>query len=437
MSMLDSALQQALQLHREPGLLFAMQGHALPADMARLLRIVSDEASAQDNAKTLGLSPVELQKLSANYLRGVCLYAGSEPLRCLGLNDAHDLRLAKEHHRLLMKWLHPDRNADQQIFAERVNQAWTQLKTGRFGERMPVAKTWQPAEPLVAPTSHSRFPLFLWLLLVAALGLLALSVLWPEQEIYGTDTPDARSTPAQNDVAEATEPERLDLPEVDWKSATPAPMPKPVKPMSLPEAKTAAASSTPVSSPMQLKKASVETVLAARALPESAPKRLTPIAMESKRPAIATEALPASAALAAAKAASSNADVQAVIAPLAASGASQAEAVQVLQTFSRHYQSGQLDPFMALFSADARSDRGGRTAIAEDYGRLFSSSHRRSLDLSRLQWQSQNFGWRLNARYVAKVQRESDLLPVKNKGTIELDFVDEGGRLRIRRIALK
>ena len=43
----------------------------------------------------------------------------------------------------------------------------------------------------------------------------------------------------------------------------------------------------------------------------------------------------------------------------------------------------------------------------------------------------------MNARYLAKVQRDSDLLPVKNKGMIELDFVEEDGRARIRRIALK
>ena len=99
MSTPDSALQQALQLHREPGLLFAMQGRALPADIARVLRIVSDETSAQESAAALGLNPADLQQLSANYLRAVCLHSGSEPLRCLGLNDAQDLRLAKEHHR--------------------------------------------------------------------------------------------------------------------------------------------------------------------------------------------------------------------------------------------------------------------------------------------------------------------------------------------------
>ena len=281
MSTPDSALQQALQLHREPGLLFAMQGRALPADIARVLRIVSDETSAQESAAALGLNPADLQQLSANYLRAVCLHSGSEPLRCLGLNDAQDLRLAKEHHRLLMKWLHPDRNAGQQALAERVNQAWTQLKSGRFSERVPAAKVWQVAEPLAVPASNSRFPLFLWLLFAAALGLLALSVLWPEQEIYGTDVPDASTSIAQSEttlMADAAEPERLNLPEVEWRAvSTTASAALPV-----PTAKAPAVTSVPGSLPLPAKQALAETASVARASPNSAPSPIAPAAIQKK-----------------------------------------------------------------------------------------------------------------------------------------------------------
>jgi hypothetical protein len=431
MSTPDSALQQALQLHHEPGLLFVMQGRPLPGDMARVLRIVGDESNALENAKALGVNAADLQQLSANYLRAVCLHAGSEPLRCLGLNDAHDLRLAKEHHRLLMKWLHPDRNADQHVFAERVNQAWTQLKTGRFSARVPVANVWQVVEPVAVPASNSRFPLFLWLLFAAALGLLALSVLWPEQEIYGTDMPDARTSTVQSEtslMADVVEPERLSLPEVDWnseESLEPAPIPAAQAPAIIP-------SSAKVPSPV--KQAHAESASATRLLPNSAPKPIASVAIE-KKPLVRMPETPSSTSEF--KAVSAGVAVPVPQVTASASGPSQGEALQVLQAFSRHYQAGQLEPFMALFSTDAQNDRGGRSAIAEDYGRLFQSSRRRSLDLSRLQWQPQSFGWRLSARYLAKVQRDNDLLPVKNKGTIELDFAEEGGRIRVRRIALK
>jgi hypothetical protein len=184
---------------------------------------------------------------------------------------------------------------------------------------------------------------------------------------------------------------------------------------------------------LPVKKTLVENTRVPKASPDSAAKRLAPAAekatlareVETPLPMIEPKAAPAGEPRPAALKAAS------------AAGPSQGDAMQVLQTFSRYYQAGQLEPFMALFSADAQNDRGGRSAIAEDYGRLFSSSRRRSLELSRLQWQPQGAGWRVNARYSAKVQRDSDLLPVKNKGMIELDFVEEGGRARVRRIALK
>jgi hypothetical protein len=432
MSTPDSALQQALQLHREPGLLFAMQGRVLPSDMARVLRIVSDESAAQAHARPLSLNPADLQQQCANYLRAVCLHAGSEPLRCLALNDAHDLRLAKEHHRLLMKWLHPDRNANQHVFAERVNQAWTQLKNGRLSQRLPVANAWAVTTPDAAPVSGSRFPLFLWLLLAAGLILLAIGLLWPEQEIYGNT--DAAMDVAKKVQAESAatpewaEPERLEMPNVDWQAATPAA----AKPMPAPEIKMPAVIASP---PAPVKK------MLADAGPPPAPKASkNPMSILSEKQAVKRQTKVAGVAVPVLSSANPvplavNTSVQ--MASILEVQSNQGEALQMLQAFARHYQAGQIDPFMALFSADARNDRGGRGAIAEDYGRLFRSSHRRSLDLSRLQWQPQDSGWRLNARYVAKVQRNSDLLPVKNKGTIELDFADEGGRLRIRRIALK
>jgi hypothetical protein len=265
-------------------------------------------------------------------------------------------------------------------------------------------------------------------LFAAALGLLALSVLWPEQEIYGTDLSDARTSPVSSEtnlMADAVEPERLSLPALDWNSE------EPPKPAPMPAAQAPAIVPSPAKVPTPVKPALAEPASVARVLPNPASKPNAPAVIE-KKPLVRSPETPSEAKAVSAAGAAPVAQVTA-----SASGPSQGEALQVLQAFSRHYQAGQLEAFMALFSADAQNDRGGRSAIAEDYGRLFSSSRRRSLELSRLQWQPQGAGWRVNARYSAKVQRDSDLLPVKNKGMIELDFVEEGGRARIRRIALK
>ena len=149
-----AAWQQARALQDAPETLFALRAAPLPEGMTALIRLASAGGPEADTAGA--------------YLQAVCLYAGSPPWRCLGLAPGADPALAKEHHRLLIKWLHPDRNPEAQVLAERVNAAWQALKAGALP--LPVPRH---APPPMPPRARSRFPLFLAGLLAAAQALIA------------------------------------------------------------------------------------------------------------------------------------------------------------------------------------------------------------------------------------------------------------------------
>ncbi|MEY3359806.1 MAG: hypothetical protein RI923_1066, partial [Pseudomonadota bacterium] len=162
-----SALQQAIRLRDQPALLTDLQRAPLPPDMGGLIRIATGDAAASDSDRLA----------AAGFLEQVCLHADADPRRRLALLAHDDLLVARTHHRLLIKWLHPDRNPDHQVLAERVNSAWTSLKNP-----VPMAPAEFP-DMAVMPVRRSRFPLFLGVLLLAASALLVVSLL-PDAPVY-------------------------------------------------------------------------------------------------------------------------------------------------------------------------------------------------------------------------------------------------------------
>lgn len=111
------------------------------------------------------------------------------------------------------------------------------------------------------------------------------------------------------------------------------------------------------------------------------------------------------------------------------------QAQQVLAQFSQAYQRGNLTQFMALFSTQARNNRGDRLAIEQDYRELFSHSTRRSIRFSELQWR-QHDNPALHAQYYTQVKWQNKWLQVTNQGPIQFMFINENGKLRIQQILL-
>jgi hypothetical protein len=385
-----SALQQAIRLRDQPALLTDLQRAPLPPDMGGLIRIATGDAAASESERMA----------AAGFLEQICLHADADPRRRLALLAHDDLLVARTHHRLLIKWLHPDRNPDHQVLAERVNSAWTSLKNP-----VPMAPAEFP-DMAVMPVRRSRFPLFLGVLLLAASALLVVSLM-PDAPVYvdGAEqakepaVPAADATLAKALAALPLSPVKLAPPKTAF---VPAPAVAVNAALPRPVATTVPAKPVPMAA-SSLASTEKPTV--------SAPKPIPPAQRSESIPAPVPKPI-------------------AVNAPVA-DALSAAEAEAVVQQFSTHYSAGNLQGLMALFSPKAISLKGGREAIAADYSRLFNSTRQRRIALSNARWQAVDDARRLRAGFQTELAYDAGRAPQRRNGSIEMLLVRENGNPRI------
>lgn len=382
-----TALQQALRLRDQPDRLTDLQRAPLPPEMTALIRIATEEGTA---------TPAE-HTAAAAFLQQVCLHTGADARRCLGLRADDDLMTARTHHRLLIRWLHPDRNPDDQLLAERVNSAWTALKNPA-----PVALT-VPEHSLPAQARmRSRFPVFLGVLLAGAMLLLAVSLL-PDAPVYVDVAEKPAPAPAASDaLPSAVWPAPVIRPELSALASPPvSARTAPAAPAVVPEKKPMA--------PAVLPKPETKTALNPNAV-QIAPK---PVSAAPRLPISTPVAAPVFAA-----------------APLPES-ITAAEAEALLQQFQSHYQSGNMRGMMALFSPKAISLKGGFDAIAADYSRLFTGTRQRRIALSDARWQTVDEARRLRAGFQTELAFAAGQSPQRRSGNLEMLLVRENGKPRI------
>lgn len=372
-----TAWQQATALRDAPERLFALRAAPLPEGMTALIRLASTDGPEADTAGA--------------YLQAVCLYAGSPPWRCLGLAPGADPALAKEHHRLLIKWLHPDRNPQARVLAERVNAAWQALKAGALPVPVP-----RHAPPPMPPRARSRFPLFLAGLLAAGVLLLALSW-WPQDQVYPESALPGPLVSAGEGAA-ATAPHGLPL----W-----APEPAAVAGV---KASTAPA---PAAAPVEAARAVSAAVVSAPAGP----------AMRAPEPPAPPISAP---------------QASIVVEPVAlmatepnARAPARAQGEALLREFEQRYADGDLAAFMALFSADASNGRGDVADIRRDYRRLFQRTRRRDIVFSQARWRPGDDTLSVRLRYRAELGYGGGRAPAAQHGGLELALALEDGRPRI------
>ena len=380
-----AALQQALRLRDQPERLTDLQRAPLPPEMTALIRIASGDANATDDE----------QSAAAAFLEQVCLHAGADARRCLALQAHDDLVTARTHHRLLMKWLHPDRNPGAQVLAERVNSAWTTLKNP--APMAPIEASAWPATPV----PRSRFPLFLGVLLVAALALLAISLV-PEAPVY-VDVAERADAPARSAEQTVLAKTLAALPLAVAERATPT-MPS----VPVPAPAVVAKTPTRVTAPMPAK--SPAPALKAAAAPVPAP---TPARLPTASPAPKAMAAPVATE------------------PPMAESITVAEAEALLQQYQTHYSAGNLSGLMALFSPKAISLKGGREAIAADYSRLFTGTRQRRIALSNPRWEAVDEARRLRAGFQTEMAFAAGRAPQRRSGSLEMLLVRENGKPRI------
>jgi hypothetical protein len=127
----SSAMRMALALMRAPSGVNAARGARFPEDVTALLRVVAaDTASVERMVQLTGESSAVVCDAAEFFVQQVCFMPGVDSYRVLAANRDDQLTRIREHYRLLVRWLHPDRNSDawQTVFLDRVNRAWRDLR---------------------------------------------------------------------------------------------------------------------------------------------------------------------------------------------------------------------------------------------------------------------------------------------------------------------
>jgi len=129
----SEALDLALALHANPRQSIDLRARPLPAEgVATLLRLALPQPDAlKEVVESTGLDEALLTDAARFFVEQQMLVQECEhdPWRVLGLPPGSGEGRLREHHRLLVRLVHPDRNSDwPPAFADRVNKAWRQLR---------------------------------------------------------------------------------------------------------------------------------------------------------------------------------------------------------------------------------------------------------------------------------------------------------------------
>lgn len=474
------ALEQALAYYRAPALVSVASQRPLPDDVIELLRLAAgDQAQAARSAAASGETPPTVVEAAVFFIQQVLFVPGADSFRVLGVNpDAPGSRI-KEHYRWLVRWLHPDRNADDwdSIYAERVTRAWQELRrrasagegalaeadepaasddppTGPPGllDRPRAARMAKPrlpriprehpaaAEPLVSPRTARRLPMIV-LGGLGASAMVLLGLAWFAQR------------PPKADALSSTPPRA----EIPASRSAPLPALRPAAPTVVP---TTAPQPDAVRierelSPLPVATAAPVPSVAESAFQPSAPSAAVPVAaalpspdVRDPRPTVISSALvtaessPPRAVAAAPAIASGPSSEDASAGSVAPAGPtardqsipSEAASHDLLRRFSHAYAAGDINGLMRLFTRDASNNRGGRDAIVYDYQSLFSGTTRRELRLTPTGWLQRSDGATVLARYDASVTVPDARRAATSRGEIRFSLRQEDGQLKISQV---
>lgn len=126
----QEAIEAALEAYRQPQTFHVSRRKPLPNGMLALLRLVSaapEEVNSIVTDETAKRLPV--REAAIFYLQQV-LTKAEDDYRQLALSRGASLQEVKDHKRLLLKWLHPDRNSNswENSLFQRVTVSATRLE---------------------------------------------------------------------------------------------------------------------------------------------------------------------------------------------------------------------------------------------------------------------------------------------------------------------
>jgi hypothetical protein len=128
----ETALELAVGLLQLPSRVRVLRDAPLPRDVDALLNIVTDEGRAlADAAHKTGLTERTVSDAASFYIEQVLLHPGADSYRALGAGADATIDQLRRNMALLLRWLHPDReaNSGRAIYAVRITEAWNNIKT--------------------------------------------------------------------------------------------------------------------------------------------------------------------------------------------------------------------------------------------------------------------------------------------------------------------
>jgi hypothetical protein len=478
-----SALEQALAFHRSPRRWACLRRQRLPPDVPLLLRLAAAEPRAlADSAARTGETPQVVREAAIFYLQQVLFDNDADSYRVLGVDAGASEEQIKHHHRLLVHWLHPDRNRDswEAVFVDRVNAAWSDLRTAERRlaydrrrpapveadaptPRLPDAATFaDEALPELSGRAVRRAPALV-LGMMAAGGVLLIVGLVQLQEPQVAPAPTPRAvavaTPAApvrralGPLAPAAKAAAIPsaMPMLAGHLA-PAPPPAPAplpEPLPLPLALAVAPVARPML-PLPLAPVAAPTAIPMPALPEPAPviaaasvpeRAPAPVAIAAGAP---PAPVPAAPVMAMARPATPSVPrvmrVDAALAPQAMveppppappPPLDERAARDLLARFADHYERGDAAALRALFVAAPGRD--GERALRA-YAHRFAASDYRRIEFDAVNWLGGGPRGELSALFRETVLERGAPVGTQRTGTLRLELESEGGEPRIARV---
>ena len=469
----------AIAFHQAPGRFSdLLHGRAeLPEGIGRLLRLAGGAEPAAEGLNGQAFVPAaEIRQAARFFIERVLLAHEADHYRVLGVRPDASLDEIKEHHRLLMRLFHPDREGAagdgwSEAFATRINLAYTALRqpqaraaydaARRQAQKQQTQKP-RPSAPWRRPEEREgagfRLPPAVarnlpQLVLggFALLASLAVGVVYltrpPAGAIgagddYGQGLPreaaapsrhehaalerlreavsaePAQEAPRQEAVAPAAESKEVVAEKPAEQPAAPAPEPAPVV--------VAAAPAVVERAPMQ------KTVVVRPPIerPAAVPMAVSaPARREAPAPAPAASPAPA------AEAPRTHAALPMVgTPPEAASDTSRDELAALVGKLSAFYERGDLEAFLALFDEEVRAEKGGKARIRSDYDTLFRTTASRQLLIYDVNWVREGDLFRGDGSFQARVLRKEEGAARIYSGSIRLEVHKRGNQPLIRGI---
>lgn len=153
------AIDAAFLLAKIPTIAPWLRAMPVPADIALALRIVTgNEIEIERVCRRFSCSAETAELLIKTYLQHIILFPGADNYRILCARPETSCSDIKRNYRLLVRWLHPDMNANdwESGLLFRVTTAWEELMNGYGGHPVPSPPPGGPREK-VTPTWRIRW----------------------------------------------------------------------------------------------------------------------------------------------------------------------------------------------------------------------------------------------------------------------------------------